>query len=114
MNNVSIQPLGKQCEHGSLARSCEICERDAEIKDLDTQVINFQGINDFYLQCLGALNAEIAALRQQMTVMCDRCPAQAAVFAVENIAHVCPELNECDDCICHINEYRDCIGRNKS
>ncbi len=107
MNNVSVQPLGKQCEHGSLARSCEICERDEEIKDLDTQIINFQVINDFYLQCLGALNAEIAALRQQMTTMCDECHAMDAVLAIENIAHACPCLPECDDCRAHIKTYQE-------
>lgn len=43
-------PSTEQCCHGSLKRSCEICERDAEIKRLREAlqycVDNIQGIAD--------------------------------------------------------------------
>jgi hypothetical protein len=33
---VNTSGGGKVCQHGALARSCEVCERDKRIKDLET------------------------------------------------------------------------------
>lgn len=30
--------IDEKCEHGSLRRSCEICERDEQIKELEAEV----------------------------------------------------------------------------
>ena len=62
-----------ECKHGQLARSCEICERDAEIKALKillnqckpymNEWYEGEAIDDDDLECYEVHNANIRILR---------------------------------------------------
>lgn len=77
-----------------------------EVELLKQQIYDLHRNNQFYLQYLHLLTADNNALRKQMTRMCDECHAMDAVLAIENIAHACPCLPECDDCLAHIKTHQ--------
>ena len=50
MTTETLEPrfaLGQECEHGQLARSCGLCDRDYEIAELRAQVADLRKENDW-------------------------------------------------------------------
>ncbi len=67
--------LGRECEHGHLARSCELCERDVEITRLTAVIEEQRKQNEDWQQKLLSADAEIerrvAAARVGIVFGCD-------------------------------------------
>lgn len=50
-----------ECKHGSLARSCEICERDAEINRLRAELKDLRSMDSHATLTIDRLHADLAA-----------------------------------------------------
>ena len=63
----------RDCEHGHLARSCELCSFEAEIDDLRKALRQEQDDNASLAALYGAMKAERDALRAKLSETHVRC-----------------------------------------
>ena len=74
--------MSDECKHGSLRRSCEICDRDAEIERLRAELneaadaTGIAGVDEpmSLLECIQSLRSEVKRFRQAIERHKERIP----------------------------------------
>lgn len=63
---IEVGKLGAACVHGQLARSCNICELEARVSQLKTELKNFLGAFDTYFEACGRPNSNLHDAKEAM------------------------------------------------
>lgn len=56
---------GMVCSHGQLKRSCEICERDARIAELEAKLVEAKDMGNFYEAELEHRKSQLKSARER-------------------------------------------------
>jgi hypothetical protein len=72
--------MAAECKHGQLARSCEICDRDAEINRLTARIAELGGLFDgTFGQCVYCGKRDIPIVSRDHWLECPSHPANARI-----------------------------------
>ena len=90
----------RDCEHGQLARSCFICELQAEVAALKSKLEDIEdahgvvmdercGADEVHCTCVPALRYEVAALKAKLEAVCEAGEAHPPLMVMLAVEILC-------------------------